>query len=539
MASPTITSPSHPDLAQVRAWLEKMVALSRFGDLILGILLLIERMHALNLALVKQIAHLRRARPRSETLARLEGQLTLPLSGLEPAQGNPAGESKPPLRKRRGRRPGQPGGRGPLPSHLPRVEVVNAVPPEQRICPRCGSQMTTVGHDICESLEIIPARIVVVQRKDERVACPKDDTIISAKAPPRITPGGLLGDTLIVEALCEKYLDKMPVERQSCRWERAGVELLPQTLGRNIALAIELFAPVARAIHNETRASDLLATDATGLPVLDQDHPEGIRNGTMWCWVGDNRWVSFFYAPIGDAKSVRDFLGDEICRTVQCDGTSILAFIERAGGKRPGCWSHGRRGLVKAARGGDTLALVPLKMIRRLFAVERLSAIRGETPEERLARRREQSTPVLNELREWITEQRKIIPPKTPLGKALGYLHRQWKRLILFLDDGRIELTNNRVERELRSLVTGRKNWLFAFGDLGGQRTAVILTVLGSCIAHRVNPRAYMHTVAKLLVNGWPNARLRELLPDRITALYPELELPPRAPKTPRPSPSP
>jgi transposase len=194
---------------------------------------------------------------------------------------------------------------------------------------------------------------------------------------------------------------------------------------------------------------------------------------------------------------------------------------------------------VEAARGGDTLALVPLKMIRRLFAVERLSALRGETPEERLARRREQSAPVLAELREWITEQRKVIPPKTPLGKALGYLHRQWQRLILFLDDGRIELTNNRVERELRSLVTGRKNWLFAYGDLGGERTALILTVLGSCIAHRVNPRAYMHTVAKLLVNGWPNARLRELLPDRITALHPELQLPPRAPKAPPALPSP
>ena len=539
MALPTITSPSHPDLAQVRAWLETMLASMRFKDLILGILLFIERMRALNLELVKQIAHLRRARPRSERLARLEHQLTLPLIGLDQKPGKPASESQPPKRKRRGRRPGQPGGRGPLPAHLPRVEVINPVPPEQRKCSHCGDQMTTVGHDICESLEIVPARIVVVQRKDERVACPKDDMIISAKAPPRIVPGGALGDTLIIEALCEKYLDKMPVERQSCRWARSGVTLSPQTLGRNIAAAIELFAPVARAIHKETRASALLATDATGLSVLDEDHPEGIRNGTMWCWVGDNRWVSFFYAPIGDAKSVRAFLGEDICRTVQCDGTNILTFIERAGGKRPGCWGHGRRRFVEAARGGDTLALVPLKMIRRLFAVERLSSLHGETPEERLARRREQSAPVLDELKEWLTEQRKVIPPKTPLGKALGYLHRQWQRLTLFLDDGRIELTNNRVERELRSLVTGRKNWLFAYGDLGGERTAMILTVLGSCIAHRVNPRAYLHAVAKLLVGGWPNARLRELLPDRITALYPELGLPPRAPKSPPALPSP
>jgi transposase len=528
MASPTITSPSSPDLAQVRTWLEEMLAALRFGDLIVAILLLIERMRAINLELVKQLAQLQRARPRSETLARLERQLTLPLSDLDGQTPEPSGEAPPPERRRKRRCQGHSGGREPLPAHLPRVEVVNPVPPEQRICPQCGRLMTTVGHDICESLDIVPARIIVVRRKDERVACPHDDTIVSAKAPARIVEGGKLGDTLIIEALADKYIDKQPVERQSRRWEHAGVELAPQTLGRSMAAAIDLLAPVARAIHNQTRASELLATDATGLPVLDQDHPRGIRNGTMWCWVGDNRWVSFFYAPIGNAKSVRDFLGEDLCRTVQCDGTSLLAFLERAGGKRPGCWSHGRRRFVEAASGGDALALVALRKIRRLFAIERLSAKHGETPEQRLARRREQSAPVLDDLRTWITEQRKIIPPRSPLGKALGYLHRQWHRLVLFMEDGRIELTNNRVERELRSLVVGRKNWLFAYGDLGGARAATILTILGTCIAHRVNPRAYLHTITKLILQGWPNARLGELLPDRIVEAHPDLRLPPR-----------
>jgi transposase len=145
----------------------------------------------------------------------------------------------------------------------------------------------------------------------------------------------------------------------------------------------------------------------------------------MWCWVGDNKWVTFFYAASGDAKSVKAFLGNDLNRTVQCDGTSITAFLERAGGKRPGCWSHGRRRFVECARAGDELALVPLRMIRRLFAVERLSAMLGETPDARLLRRREHSEPVLAELRVWVDQQRAVIPPKTSLGKALGYLHRQ------------------------------------------------------------------------------------------------------------------
>jgi transposase len=529
MASPIITSPSAPDLDKVRSWLESMLAALRFGEVIVAILTLIGRMRDINLELVKQMAHLRRARPRSETFARLERQLTLPLAGLDGRPLKPPDEANLPERKRKRRARGRSGGRGLLPAHLPRIEVVNPVPAAQRICPQCGRMMTTLGHDVCESLDIVPARIVVVQRKDERVACPYDDTIVSAKAPPRIVEGGKLGDALIVEALADKYIDKLPVERQSRRWEHAGVDLAPQTLGRSMAAAIDLLAPVARAIHHQTRASELLATDATGLPVLDQDHPQGIRNGTMWCWVGDGCWVSFFYSPIGDSKSVKDFLGEDLCRVVQCDGTSILAFLERAGGKRPGCWSHGRRRFVEAACGGEALALVALKKIRRLFAVERLSAKHSETTEQRLLRRRQHSAPVLADLRTWITEQRNVIPPKSPLGKALGYLHRQWHRLVLFLDDGRIELTNNRVERELRSLVLGRKNWLFAYGDLGGARAATILTILGSCIAHRLSPRAYLHAVTRRILHGWPNARLRELLPDRIVDLHPELRLPPRA----------
>jgi transposase len=472
-------------------------------------------------------------------LKRVERQLSLPLTGIEPQAAKPDVDDGRPERSREKRKRGRSGGRAALPAHLPRVEVLNAVPPDKRLCPQCGRLMTTVGHDICESLEIEPARIFVMQRKDERLACPHDDTIVSAKAPGRIVEGGKLGDTLIIEAVSDKYLEYLPVERQSRRWERAGVELAPQTLGRSMAAAIDLLAPVARCIQGETRASALLATDATGLPVLDQDHPQGIRNGTMWCWVGDGRWVSFFYTPIGDAKSVRSFLGDDLCRTVQCDGTSILAFLERAGGKRPGCWSHGRRRFIEAARGGDALALVAVKMIRRLFAVERLSAKLGETPDQRLCRRREQSAPALAELRAWVTEQRAVIPPKTPLGKALGYLHRQWARLVLFLEDGRIEITNNRVERELRALVLGRKNWLFAYGDLGGERAATILTVIGTCIAQRVNPRAYLHAVTKLIVNGWPNARLRELVPDRLAELRPELRLPPRTARPPPSSPPP
>jgi transposase len=512
-----ITTPYAPDLREVRAWLEKMIAAMKFVEIVVAVLALIGRMRDLNTELVKRLAHLQRKRPRSETLARLEHQLVLPLTSLAATKPRSAPDV-PAEPKKKGTHPG----RTAPPAHLERVPVINPVPPAERICPLCGSEMTTVAHSKCEIIDVIPARVIVTERLDETVACPKDDTIVSAKPPPAIVERGKLGDTLIVEAVADKFLEHQPIERLCLRFARAGVDIAPQTLGRSVSAALDLLAPVAKLIEDQTRAPGLLGTDATGIPVLDPEAPEGIRSGAIWCWT-NARWVTFFYSPNGDSDSVRRFLGDDLARTVQCDGTSVTTFIERAGGKRPGCWSHGRRRLVDAARSGDLIALQGLRIIAGLFAVERASTLAGDSAEERRARRGVHTAPILDELRAWVTEQREIIPPKTPLGQALGYLHRQWPRLRLFLDDGNIEATNNRRERELRRLVLGRKNWLFTYLDLGAERTADILTIVATCIAHDVNPRAYLHRITKLIVHGWPHAKLRDLLPDRMLAANPEL----------------
>jgi hypothetical protein len=188
---------------------------------------------------------------------------------------------------------------------------------------------------------------------------------------------------------------------------------------------------------------------------LDPKSPEGIRNGTIWCWT-NARWVTFFYSPTGNSESVKRFLGDNLARTVQCDGTSITTFLEHTGGKRPGCWAHARRRLVEAARAGDRVALEGVRIIARLFAIERDATCAGDTAEQRRERRQHSSRPMLDELRAWIDRQRAAVAPKTPLGQGLGYLDRQWPRLMLFLDDGNIEATNNRRQRELRRLVLGR-----------------------------------------------------------------------------------
>ena len=528
MPDSPITSPFAPDLAAMRVWLEKMIAATKFVELVTAMLALFRRMAELNAELTRRLAQSRRKHPRSETLDRLGRQLALPLYGIvtvAPAADDADDAAQRAKAKQRHKHPG----RAAPPSHLVRVPMFNSVPPELRICPKCGAEMKTVGHSSCVIIDVIPAKIIVIERIDETVACPNDDTIVSAPVPPAIVERGKLSDTLIVEAVADKYLEHQPIERQSTRFARAGVPIAPQTLGRSVTVALDLLAPVAKMIALQTRGPGLLGTDATGIPILDPAMPDGIRTGSMWCWT-NACWVSFAYSAKGDADCVRAFLGSDLARTVQCDGTSVTSFLERAGGTRPGCWSHGRRRFVDLARAGDLVALQALKIIARLFAVERASTLAGENADARRLRRIEHSKPVLDELRSFVDEQRDVTPPKTPLGQALGYLHRQWKRLVLFLDDGNIELTNNRRERELRRLVLGRKNWLFTWLDEGGERTATILSIVATCIAHDVEPRAYLHRVIKLIVNGWPQSKLRELLPDRMLATDPDLFVGERAP---------
>ena len=180
-----------------------------------------------------------------------------------------------------------------------RVERKNELPAEKRECPLCGAEMQTVCFsDGCEYLDVVPAEFVVVQPKDETIRCPNDGATVSADPAPRIVEGGKLGDTLLGEAVCDKFLDHVPIERQATRFARAGVDVAPQTLGRGVLAAIDVLEPVAIEIEERTRGPGVLGTDASTIPILDPEVPTGIRNGAMWVWT-NARWVSFLYSPSG------------------------------------------------------------------------------------------------------------------------------------------------------------------------------------------------------------------------------------------------
>lgn len=519
------------NLDELKRWLEQMVKQLAFTRLVAAIVALVSRLTDINAELAKQLANLRRARPRSERWKALEAQLAFTWtmaaapegdkSNCSPSASSHQPDETKPLKKRS--RKGQHPGRHAFPADLKRVPQYNGVPLELRCCPKCGLEMSPLGHTHCEYLEVKPAEVFVVRRCDEALKCELDGTIVSAPPPPRIVERGVLGNRLIIEATADKFLEHQPIERQCLRYARSGVDIAPQTLGRCVGAHIDLLAPLAHAIVDKTRGAGLLATDATSLPILDPEDPMGIRSGTIWAWT-NALWVSFIYSPDASSESVKQFLGEgNYARTVQVDGTNLLTFIERAGGQRPGCWSHARRGLVLCARSGDRVALEGVRIIAPLFDVERESKLAGDNAAQRKERRQKKSKPITEAIFAWVDEQRALAPPRTALGQALGYLHRQRARLLLFLDEGNVALTNNRRERELRKPVLGRRNWLFAWKDVGGERLARILTILNTAIAHGLNPREYLVVVTEEILNGRDVA---ELLPDRITRSHPELRVP-------------
>jgi len=511
----------HPNLDQLTAWLSKVLVPVA---VIAAIVDLVRRMMELNLDLQRRLAHLQRARPRSETTARVKAQTQFAFMEVDEAKKVvPKTGPKEPKEKRS--RKGVHPGRSPLPAHLERRPWPNPVPPKQRICPVCGSEMQTVGHRPCEYLEIEPAKLYVSVRMDETVACPHDDAIVSARVPAQLVDRGKLGLKLVVECLADRIIEHRPIESLARRLSQLGVPVPPNTLGSSVAAAMRALGPLVELIEARVQGPGMLSADASGVAVLDRDAPNGIRMGTMWCWANE-KWVVFDYSASASANAPKDFLAELIQPLVQCDGTPTLSFIEKRGGQRPGCWAHARRGFVACVRSGERDAFPFIDLVSELAVIERQAKKAGDDASARLARRQKFSAPVLARIQQWVKEKRGHIPPKSPFGQALGYVHRQWSRLILFLHDGRVELTNNRIERELRRLAQGRKNWLFVWQDEGGQRLADSLSVVATALAHGLDPRKYLHAVLHRIVNeSWPRARLAELLPDAIGALEPGLAL--------------
>jgi transposase len=518
---PPITSALAPDLEAVKKFIADMIATGAVAALVAAILALLVRMRDLNTELMKKLASSRRKRPPNETLRRLQVELPFlcarPANDAKPAQ--PEGNE----RKKRGAKQPKAHGRPQLPAHLPRVPNVLLVPADKRTCPHCHVQLRRICIKTTASkLEARPLQYIVSETQVETCGCPKcRQYIVTAPTPDEVVDRGILGNELLVQALCDHYQDAVPWERMERNARQQDVPLAANTLASSVGKVIDLFDPVVGHIRECALSSSFTALDATRMPVLDPLHPLGIRSGALWLIEGNHRYACFLYAPSAHAEHLKKFFEGRTLGSVMCDGSPTNNCVERdAGGRRGGCNAHGRRGLVEALRRGDARAVEGLELYAAIFHVDAESKRLEESLEQRLVRRGRDSAPAVDTLRAWIDRRLGDVEPKTPLGQALGYLDRQWPRLTAFLRDPLMELTNNEVEGDIRPWVLNRKTWLFVGHDQSARRAADALTLLTTCRKMGIDPRAYLRdTLAKILAG---ERSLVALLPETYAAAHAE-----------------
>jgi transposase len=265
-------------------------------------------------------------------------------------------------------------------------------------------------------------------------------------------------------------------------------------------------------IFNKCVSASYFAFDATGMPVLDTAAPIGIRTGALWLLQGDHCYSYFLYAKSGHAKHLKDKLQGYKLSSAMCDGSATNNLIERAGATRGGCNAHARRKLVEALRCGDERASAGLELFAKIFHIEAESKRAFDTLAQRFARRQEHSAPVVAELECWIKQRIEDVEPKSTLGRAVRYIRKQWQRLTQFMRDPLMELTNNEVERDLRTWVLDRKTWLFCGHDDSARRAADALTIITTCKKLGIDPRSYIRDTLERILAG--DKDLAALLPE-------------------------
>lgn len=443
------------------------------------------------------------------------------LLGLEEAEqvesaGHAAEEAAPAVRAERTAR--RRANRGALPAHLPRVETVVDV--ESTACPCCAGAMHRIGEDVCERLDVVPAQVRVVVIRRPKYACRScEDVVVQAPAPARLIEGGLPTDGLVAQVLVAKYADHLPLYRQAQIFARQGVVLDRSTLADWVGRAAFLLRPVHERVFETLKRSEKLFADETRAPVLDPGRGR-TKTGQLWAYARDDRpWggldppgVAYVYAPDRTAKQpiahLAGFRG-----TLQVDGyEGYKALAKRGDVQLAFCWSHVRRQFYELASGGAApIATEALARIAALYRIE--GEIRGRSAEERRSVRQARSRLLVEALEPWLREKLSLVSQKSKLADALRYALARWAGLTLFLDDGRVELDTNVVERAIRPLALNRKNALFAGSDGGARHWAVIASLVETCKLNGVEPQSYLADVIARIVTGHPQSRLDELLP--------------------------
>ena len=422
--------------------------------------------------------------------------------------------------------------RQPFPEHLPRERVVE---PGPRVCLCCGSpRLRKLGEDITETLEVIPRQWKVIQHVREKLTCRDCEKISQAPAPFHVLARGWAGPSLLAMILFEKFGQHQPLNRQADRYAREGVPLSLSTLADQVGGCCAVLAPLIGRIERHVFAAERLHSDDTTVPVLAKGKTDTAR---CWVYVRDDRpfggpappAAMFYYSRDRSGEHPQAHL-EEYAGIFQADAYGGYTKLYEAN-RKPGplveaaCWVHARRPFFiladvaanarrkaqgKTASPISPLALEAVRRIDALFDIER--SINGQSVERRRAVRQELSAPLVADLERWLREQRPKLSRGNDLSKAMDYMLKRWPAFTRFLVDGRICLSNNAAERALRGIALGRKSWLFAGSDRGGQRAAAIYSLIVTAKLNNVDPQAWLADVLARIADH-PAHTINQLLP--------------------------
>jgi transposase len=511
------------EIAELRALLvEREAELAAARAELTGARLRIEQYKA-------QLAKLRRMQfgRSSEKLDTQIEQLELMLEDLEEGEAARTALAAPraPDQPRRERR--QPV-RRPLPDHLPREEIVHD---PGSVCPGCGgTRFSKLGEDVSEVLEKIPARLKVIRHIRPKLSCRCCERIVQAPMPDLPIEKGRPGPGLVADVVVSKYLDGLPLYRQSAILAREGIDIERASLADWVGHAAWWVTPLAELIGGHVLATPIIHTDDTPIAVLAPGNGK-TRTGRLWTYVVDERPWQGGRAPAAYYRFSPDRRGERprnhlalFRGVIQADAFSGYQALTRPAsandriGRGPpplihaACWAHARRKLYDVFESTKSpIAEEALKRIGELYKVE--AEINGQPAEARLAARQNRAVPILDALRDWLTAQRRRLSAKNTLAKAIQYALSRWEALTRYAGDGRLAIDNNVAERALRGIAITRKNFLFLGSDAGGERAAILYTVLESAKLNGLDPQAWLSDVIDRMANNHPINRLSELLP--------------------------
>jgi transposase len=406
--------------------------------------------------------------------------------------------------------------RGPLPEHLPRQTQKHE--PKESACPDCGGKLSKLGEDVSEVLEYVPASFFVVRHVRPKFSCTKCDHIVQASAPSRPIERGVAGPGLLAHVLVSKYADHLPLYRQSEIYARQGIELGRSTLADWVGGTSQLLEPLIEVLRRYVTASGKLHADDTPVPVLAPGNGK-TKTGRLWTYVRDDRpagdttapAVWFAYSPDRKGEHPERHLR-EFCGTLQADAyAGFNQLYENGRIQEAACWAHVRRKFYDLQQAhASAVASEALERIAALYGIEK--EIRGRPAEERRQIRNARARPLLESLRQWFEATLPKLSCKSDTTAAIRYALSRWDALLRYSNDGNIEIDNNAAERALRAVALGRKNYLFAGSDTGGERAAAIYSLIGSAKLNGLDPEAYLHDVLSRIADH-PITRIEELLP--------------------------